>query len=507
MNQPIKPLVNDLVRCPATARISEAAQLMTRKKRNIIFVTQEELVIGVVNSNDLKKRVVAAGIDPSRPVMEVMTSPVQTIYEKVLLYEALLTLKSRNVSHLATIDSKGNISGVIGYENIMEMYQNAISFLIREIEIAEDVNQLAQIYKRVPVLVKALLQSGDRTENVNRIITSVADAMHRRVVGFAIEEMGHPPCRFAFMVMGSEGRGEQTLATDQDNAIVYENVGGHVTGISEGSGERADEKSGTESGKGSGEIVGRAEGMKTDETFSDEIRSYFLELGERVNRYLHTIGYRYCKGNVMAGNPKWSQPVEQWKQYFTQWINNSNPQDVLEVAIFFDFRYIYGDQQLVKQLRDHVHIASANKSVFFYHMAQSVLKFKPPLNVFGRIVGRDSVGDALEVDIKKAMMPVLAFIRLYAIRENLLATNSMERLNALAELKILDSTSYEEMVQAYELMMHLRLKFQVESISQNEEPGNTIDLNRLTRMEAAMLKKTFSQITDLQTKVGFDFKG
>ncbi|MDT8431505.1 MAG: DUF294 nucleotidyltransferase-like domain-containing protein [Bacteroidales bacterium] len=378
------------------------------------------------------------------------------------------------------------------------MQQNAISFLIREIEIAEDVNQLAQIYKRAPVLVKALLESGDRTENINRIITSVADTMHRRVVGFSSEEMGHVPCRFAFMVMGSEGRGEQTLATDQANAIVYEDVGGPITGIGEGGGERADEKTREKSG---------AAGVGELNQSGDEVRSYFLELGERVNRDLHTIGYRYCKGNVMAGNPKWSQPLERWKQYFTQWINNSNPQDILEVAIFFDFRYIYGDQHLVQQLRDHVHIASANKSVFFYHMAQSVLKFKPPLNIFGRIVSRDSGGDALEVDIKKAMMPVLAFIRLYVIRENLVATNSMERLAALAERKVLDSNSYEEMVQAFELMMHLRLKFQVESISHNEEPGNIIDLNRLTRMEAAMLKKIFSQITDLQTRAGFDFKG
>jgi PAS domain S-box-containing protein len=537
MNQPIAPLVSDLLRCQAAATISDAARLMTRKKRNIIFVTQNESVIGVVNSSDLKKRVVAAGVSPSRPVMEVMTSPVETISEKVLLYEVLLELKSRGVSHLATLDAKGNISGVIGHENILEMHQNSISFLIREIEIAEDVNQLAQIYKRVPVLVKALLESGDRTDSINRIITSVADAMHKRVVGFAIEEMGLAPCRFAFMVMGSEGRGEQTLATDQDNAIVYEDVeggmavadsgrdekGGKGRGEGEGAGERAEESSGNtatgkieeEIGDGAGKVERKAAAGNSGQEIvegagdeaSDEIHSYFLELGERVNRYLHTIGYQYCKGEVMAKNPKWTQPLERWKQYFSGWVNNSNPRDILEAAIFFDFRYIHGDQQLVQQLRDHVHKASANKPVFFYHMAQSVLKFKPPMNIFGRIVGRDSGGDALELDIKKAMMPVLFYIRLYAIRENLGATNSLERLHALAERKSVDSTSYEELVQAYELMMRLRLKFQVESISQNEEPGNIIDLNRLTRMEAAMLKKIFSQITDLQTKVGFEFKG
>jgi PAS domain S-box-containing protein len=506
MNQPIGPLVNDLLRCRATATIGDAARLMTRKKRNIIFVTQEESVIGVVNSSDLKKRVVAAGVDPSRPVMEVMTSPVETISEKVLLYEALLALKSRNVSHLATLDANGNISGVIGHENFLEMHQNTISFLIREIEIAEDVNELAQIYKRMPVLVKALLESGDRTDNINRIITSVADAMHKRVVGFAIEELGLAPCRFAFMVMGSEGRGEQTLATDQDNAIVYEDVEGVGKVVGENVGGESGE-AGNEMGNEKSEKAGEESGRMGTEEARDEVQQYFLELGALVNSYLHTVGYKYCNGGVMAKNPKWTQPLEQWKNYFSGWINNSNPQDILDAAIFFDFRYIHGDQQLVQQLRDHVHKVSANKPVFFYHMAQAVLKFKPPMNVFGRIVGRDSGADALEVDIKKAMLPVLTFIRLYAIRENLGATNSLERLHALAERKSIDSTSYEELVQAYELMMRLRLKFQVERISQNEEPGNIIDLNRLTRMEAAMLKKTFSQVTDLQTKVGFEFKG
>jgi PAS domain S-box-containing protein len=511
MNQPIKPLVNKLLTCQATTSIGDAAQLMTRKKRHVLFVTQQDSIIGVVNSNDLKRRVVAAGVDPSRPVMEVMTSPVETISETVLLYEAMLALKNRGVSHLVTTDAAGNLNGVIGHEDIRQIHQNAISFLLHEIETAGDVNQLSQLYRRVPVLVKALLESGDRTGNINRIITSVADAMHRRVVGFAIDEMGPAPCRFAFMVMGSEGRGEQTLATDQDNAIVYEDVGdrvpeagagedgAHVTGIAEGTGEKP-------VGTAGDEIVKGADG-ETVENTTPEIRSYFLELGARVNKDLHTIGYRYCKGEVMAKNPKWTQPLEQWKQYFSTWINTSNPQDILEAAIFFDFRYIHGDRQLVQQLRDHVNGVSAHKPVFFYHMAQSVLKFKPPVNLFGRIAGRDSGADALEVDIKKAMMPVLTYARLYGIREQLGVTNSMDRLRVLADLKRIDAETFEELVQAYELMMRLRLKFQEESIAQNEEPGNIIDLNKLTRMEAAMLKKVFSQITDLQTRIGFEFKG
>ena len=467
MNQPIKPLINDLKKCEVGTSIREAALFMTRKKRDILFISQGNEIIGVINNNDLKKRVLAAGIDPGTSVMEIMTSPVETISENALLYEALLNLKNRNVSHLATVNARNIINGVIGYEDMIDIKQNTISFLIREIETAEDVNQLTAIYKRVPVLVKALIDSGDKTGNINRIITSVADAINKRVIHFAIEDLGESPAEFAFIVLGSEGRGEQTLATDQDNAIIFEDV---------------------------------------EENRLESTHKYFLEFGARVNRDLNSVGYNYCKGDIMAKNPKWTQPLETWKKYFSQWINTGNPQDILEAAIFFDFRCVYGEKSMGKQLRDHINKIIDKKSVFFYHMAQAVLKFKPPLNIFGHIVGEESQADELNLDIKKVMLPVIAFIRLYSISEKITQTNSLERLGELFSRKSIDATSHNELCQAYNFMMHMRLNFQVESITQNEIPNNIVNINKLTRIEVATLKKLFSEMGDRQSKVSFDFK-
>ena len=467
MNQPIKPLINDLKKCEVGTSIREAALFMTRKKRDILFISQGNKIIGVINNNDLKKRALAAGIDPGISVMEIMTSPVETISENALLYEALLNLKNRNVSHLATVNARNIINGVIGYEDMIDIKQNTISFLIREIETAEDVNQLTAIYKRVPVLVKALIDSGDKTGNINRIITSVADAINKRVIHFAIEDLGESPAEFAFIVLGSEGRGEQTLATDQDNAIIFEDV---------------------------------------EENRLESTHKYFLEFGARVNRDLNSVGYNYCKGDIMAKNPKWTQPLETWKKYFSQWINTGNPQDILEAAIFFDFRCVYGEKSMGKQLRDHINNILDSKSVFFYHMAQAVLKFKPPLNIFGHIVGEESLDDELNLDIKKVMLPVISFIRLYSISEKISQTNSLERLGELLSGKSIDETSHNELCQAYNFMMNMRLRFQVESITQNEIPNNIVNINRLTRIEVATLKKLFSEMGDRQSKVSFDFK-
>ncbi len=467
MNQPIKPIVSDIKKCSFDTPVREAASIMTRKKRNVLFIGRENDIIGVINNNDLKNRVLATGLDPGKPVIEIMTSPVETISENALMYEALLKLKNKSISHLAVLNSHNKITGVIGYEDLIDIQQNTVSYLIREIETAEDVKGIAGIYKRLPVLVNALIESGDKTGNINRIITSVADAIHKRIIYFAIEDLGVPPCKFAFMVMGSEGRGEQTLATDQDNAIVYEDT----------SEERA------------------------DETFK-----YFLTLGETINKDLNTVGYHFCKGNVMAMNPKWTRPLETWKNYFSNWINNSDPHDIMEAGIFFDFRCIYGECSLIDILRNHVNKVSENKSVFFYHMAQSVLKFKPPLNVFGKIVSEEHSGDELNVDIKKILFPVTSFIRLYSIREHLTETNSLERLTELFHRETIDKTSYDELKQAYNFLMYLRLRFQVNSITQNEVPGNIVNLNKLSRIEVSTLKKFFSEINELQTKIGFDFK-
>ncbi|MGM0473069.1 MAG: DUF294 nucleotidyltransferase-like domain-containing protein [Bacteroidota bacterium] len=468
MDQPIRSLIEEIKTCPPQTPVREAAAIMARKQKNIIFISQEENIIGVINNSDLKKRVLAKNASPEKPVVEFMTSPVLHISEDAPLYEALLKMKTHHVSHLATLGADNKVSGVIGFEKLFEFQHNAISFMVREIGIAENVARISETYKRLPVLISALIESGSRTINLTNIITSVNDAVHKRVIELAVEDLGAPPCRFSFMVFGSEGRKEQTLATDQDNGIVFENA---------------------------------------ENQAEEDVKAYFLSLGERVNRDLHDTGYHYCRGEVMARNPKWTQSLGHWKKQFTGWINNSNPEAIMEANIFFDFRSVYGDEDLIRELREHVNDTSENKAVFFYHMAQSVLKIKPPLNIFGNIVGEDSETDELNLDSKKILFPVISFLRLYALREKISETNSMERAGLLHSGKVIDNGTYGEITQAWSFMTMLRLRSQVHSIIQNEAPGNLINMKELSRIEQSTLKKIFSGVSELQTQVGFDFKG
>ena len=422
----------------------------------------------MISDSDLMKRVLAENASPERPVVEFMTSPVLYISEDAPMYEALLKMKSHQVSHLVTLGADDRVSGVISFKDLSEFQHNAISFMIREIETAENMTGIKATYKRLPVLISALIESGSRTISLTNIITSVNDAVHKRIIQLAIEDLGTPPCRFSFMVFGSEGRGEQTLATDQDNGIVFEHA---------------------------------------DNQEEEDMKAYFLSLGERVNRDLHDAGYHYCRGDVMARNPKWTQSLGHWKKQFTLWINESDPAAIMEANIFFDFRSVFGDEAIAAELRDHVNKTTENKAVFFYHMAQSVLKFKPPLNIFGHIVGNDSEADELLLDSKKILFPVISFLRLYSIREKIDATNSMERAGLLLSGKIIDHETYEEIIQAWSFLTMLRLRSQVDSITRNEPPGNMVNIKKLSRIEQGTLKKIFSGVSELQTRVGFNFKG
>ncbi len=468
MNQPIKPLIVDIVKCSIDTTIHDVAMLLTRKKRNVLFVQKNDAIIGVVNNSDLTRRVLAKNLDTQKPVIEIMTSPVISIPDNALLYEAILLFNEKNISHLGCKNEEGKIEGVVSYEDITGIQKNSVSYLIKEIEVAEDVEHLIKIHSRVPVLVNALIESGDKTHNITRIITSVTDAITHRIITLAIENIGNPPCDFAFMAMGSEGRMEQTLSTDQDNAIVFENL----------------------------------ESDKINKAYE-----YFLKLAKRVNHNLHEVGYKLCDGEIMAKNPKWTQPISVWKGYFSHWINTSDPQSIMDASIFFDFRCVYGNESFIVDLRNHVNQEIDNKSVFFYHLAQSVIKYKPPLSLLGKIVEKNHSGGQNNLNLKKVLLPINGFIRLYALNNKLSETNTLSRLKQLHQQQVIDKSMYDELILSYNYLMQLRFKSQTKSILINEIPDNIIDIKKLTHIEVATIKKIFGEISNLQTKLNFDFKG
>ncbi|MCE5326514.1 MAG: DUF294 nucleotidyltransferase-like domain-containing protein [Planctomycetaceae bacterium] len=340
--------------------------------------------------------------------------------------------------------------------------------IVGQISAANDETTLVSACRHGSGKVAAMLDAGTHPRHIARQVAAVCDAATRRLIGLAQADLGPAPAAFAFIALGSQGRQEQTLCTDQDNGIVY-----------------ADDPAG---GTGAAD--------------------YFEQLGRRVCDGLAHAGYERCRGEVMADNPKWRQPLETWKSYFTRWIVRAEPRELLDFNIFFDFRAVAGDASLVESLLRHVQQSVAAAPDFFPHFAQHALLFRPPLGLFGRIVTSKADGDAAGLlDLKAAMMPVVSFARLYALRHRVAATGTLDRLAALVDAAVIPETTFRETQAAYESMMRLRLRHQCDAAASGSPVNNLIDPDALGHIERAVLKESFTEIEAVQRRVSYDFLG
>ncbi|HLP61282.1 MAG TPA: DUF294 nucleotidyltransferase-like domain-containing protein [Candidatus Deferrimicrobium sp.] len=483
-NHPIKHFLKDIVYCPMNTPIRKAAALMNKKNCSAILVSAEMAdgdtgngvaekgngkFIGIITDRDLRGRVLAESIDPNRPVYEVMSAPLAVIPDSALVFEAMQMMREKNISHLAVKDYGDNVVSLVSSEQLADMQRSSSAYLLNEIHEAEFVEDIVGSLTRLPQLVKALIDGGANSKNICRVITSISDAVVERLIGFALAEIGSPPVAFAWMALGSEGREEQTLITDQDNAIIYENI--------------------------------------SNPQLKKEAAEYFLKLGEKVCLWLDMCGYKFCKGDIMAKNPKWCQPLQGWENHFTSWINAANPQDLLEVNIFFDFRCVYGNKEFTSRLRTFIDELLNETPAFFQYMARNALLYKPPIGFFGNIVVESSGDNPSTFDIKESIKPIVNFARLYTLKNNIEETNTQDRLYRLFTKNILTRSSYEEMVKVYDYLMQMRFKHQALALNENRKPGNFINPKQLTDIENMLLKNTFSQISNFQKRLSYDFTG
>lgn len=467
LTEPVRESMSPPVSCTLDTPISQVVRLMSRNDSDVVTVLGPgENLVGIVTDHDIRERVVAAGLDPRQPVSRIMSAPVVSIHENAPIFEASLMERERNIDHLAVVDGSDTLVGVIQSSQVARPDRFSLVVLTQQVRRAGSLEELAEHHQRLPSLVESLLESGAVPRNICHVTTAVSDAVVRRIIALTLDELGPAPTRFAFVALGSEAREEQTLATDQDNALIY------------------------------APLLDR----------SEAVADYFFELSRRVCDGLDFVGYRHCKGEAMAMDPRWNQPLEQWKRYFTDWITEPDGKALAHCNVFFDHRCLYGDGALVRELWRHVVELVADRPAFFAHMAGNALHYKPPVGLFGKIV-TGSAGELPNTfNIKEAMMPIVNFARLYALKHGIEETNTFDRLDRLHALGVLQDESYRGLCQAYGHLMQLRFRHQGEMIRSNRMPDNSVDPRSLTQIEAGTLKNTFSQISLIQKKVTFDFR-
>ncbi len=470
-NRPVASCYNPhVLSCRTDLSIQDAARTMSERKCSSILVRNAEGdYVGILTDNDLRRKVIAEGYDIHKPVSDVMTAPLKTIPTSAEIFETFMTMMRDHIKHLAVVDTDERVVGVVSNRDLLTAQGRSPFFFIRDIDDTEGVEPLRNKYRELPEVVQNLIQSGAKSDNINSFITSISDSILEKLVADAVREVGEPPCRFVFMIMGSEGRKEQTLKTDQDNAIVFEDV---------------------------------------EEDAAKEIQAYFLKLGETVCGWLNEVGYVFCEGGVMAKNPKWCQPLAVWKGHFSSWIHAAEAEDLLQASIFFDFRTGYGDAALVEDLRAFLFSSLGGWSGFFRHLAENALHFKPPLGFFRNFVVEPKGRHRNKFDIKSAMTPIVDFARIYALKHKIPETNTLERLHGLYLKKFLSWDEYNELDQAYGFLMQIRFLRQTTAVLEEEAPpDNYVNPKKLSNIEQTMLKEIFKRTEKFQGKLNFDFIG
>ena len=471
-NQPISAIFRpNIATCTDITPIHEAALKMSKHNASAILVKSDTHEIkGIVTDADLRERVLAQNISPLAPVSGIMSAPLMSISSDSQVFEAFLVMIQKDKRHLAVYGKSGEISGILTEKDLISAQTRSTFLLIKSIKTARTMADLENIHSKLEIMLLGPIRNGASAEHITRLITTFSDAIIEKVITFSLAEAGPPPCKFVFLTMGSEGRKEQTLISDQDNALIFED----------------------------NDNPDAAKAAKT----------YFDHLSQLVCTRLDMAGYQFCNGDNMAQNPKWCQPLSVWKENFTRWIRTGNPEDLLYSSIFFDFRGTWGEMTLSNSLKTYLLNSIQGWAGFLRHLTENALYFRPPIGLFGKFLVDSEGENKGAFDIKQAMLPLIDFTRVYALKNQISQTNTLTRLFRLYTKNILTNKEYNDIVQSYNYLMDLRFRRQITTImDEGTKPDNYINPGNLSYLDQQMLREIFKMTEKLQQKLHYDFTG
>lgn len=455
LGTPVRELVS---RAPVTTTpetpIREAAATMSREGVSCLAVVEDDQLCGIVTDRDLRNRVLAVGLDPSRPVRDVMTAPVLTLREEALAFEALLEMVSRRVHHLPLVSADGAVTGLVTTTDLVRLENSNPVYLAADISRQEAIEGVVGQAELIPVVLAQLVDRDVSAGDIVRVLSALADAVRRRVLSLVEMELGPPPTSYSWVVLGSAAREEEALSADQDHALVLAEEG------------------------------------------HDE---WFATLAERVVEVLEKCGWPRCPGDVMATNPRWRLTVAQWREQFIAWSREPEPDAVLGVAIFHDMRHLAGDPALTAAVRDAA--ATHVSTRLLGHLAGQALRMRPPLGFFRGFVLETEGENRDTLDIKRGIAAVVQLARVHALRAGSQALRTRIRLEEAARAGVLDQDTATDLADALELMSYRRLHHQVAQVRAGRATDNHLSPSDLSDRQRRHLKDAFGIVRSAQQQL------
>jgi CBS domain-containing protein len=466
--QPIKKYCRrDVATCEPEDNVMKVAQVMRDQQISSVIICEGKEPIGILTDRDLRNKVVAQGIDPTTiTAREIMNSPLLTVSEDDFIFEALYRISKNGIHRICVVDQNNRLSGIITVTDIMRLQTHSPQKLVRDIDQAATLEELKLYHNQIQDLVLHLVGTGVPPRELVRMIALLNDQLLLRLIELLrTSQFSNLSDKFAFIVLGSEGRREQTLTTDQDNAIIY------ADGLS-------------------------AKEIAEIEAFSEKLIDSLIE-----------IGVPPCPGGIMAKNAFWRRSFTGWCDVLDDWLSVPLPDNILNSGMFFDLRTIYGDPSLEKGLKQRLAEHFRHGSMFLTHSAANVNRFKPPLGLFGGIKVEHGDEHKGQVEIKKAgIFAITEGVKALAMEAGIMDGGTRERIQALVDKGVLKRKFADDLDASYNFLVFLRLRCQVNEIRAGHPPSNYITLSKLNHMEKGRLKLAFEEVNEFHEFLRVHFR-
>ncbi len=470
MHSPLSQLPQ---RDPVTARLAtplrEALATMDSKRIGSIVIVDDSgrMPLGIFTLRDVLHRVTLPEISLDEPIASVMTGGVITVRPHTTAYEASLIMARRGLRHLLVVDEAANLVSIVSQNDLYALQRTSLKDVSNDIRQARDLATLQACAKDIQRIALALLKQGMAAEQLTQFISTLNDLLTLRVIELTHDEFDLPQIKWCWVALGSEGRYEQTLCTDQDNGIIFEC-------------EQAND--------------------------AEALRQRLLPFAQAVNNKLDACGFPLCQGGIMAGNPQWCLSLPEWRGRFGDWMDHPQPKALLNAAIFFDFRPLYGHEALADTLRQWLLDKARNAQLFLRLMADNALQCAPPLGMIRDFVFDDNKEFPNTLDLKMyGSRPFVDAARLLSLTHGVAQTSTAQRLLGASKSVNFGGDDVAAMVDGFYYIQLLRLRHQHQVLGQSGG-GNRIDPNQLNELDRHILKEAFKQARKLQSRLKMDYR-
>ena len=448
--------------------LREAVQMMSEHRVGSIIVAEPESgrPIGIFTLRDLLHRVAAKSCDLDQMVMAVMSdSGLLMLNWRSTVYQAALVMARHGVHHVIVVDAAGKLKGIVSQEDIYELQSGGGKAISGAIRGARDLEGLIAAAEDIRKLAMRTLAEGGAAEPLTQMISTLNDHLTVRLIELTKQEFELPKVRWSWLAFGSEGRYEQTLSTDQDNGIVF--------------------------------------AAPPDQ--AKAVREALLPFAAEVNKRLDACGFPLCKGNVMASNPQLCLSVEEWHARFGSWLRSSTPQALLDATIYFDFRPIYGEEELAGELSEWLRHNIPSATLFLRFMAENALRARPPLGMIRDFSFDENKDYPHTIDLKASGARLFVDVaRILALANGISATSTPERLRAAAEKGKVGRDDVGAIIDGFFFLQQLRLRVQQEGTPMGL--ANRVDPEKLNELDRFVLKEALKQAKKLQGRIQMDYR-